>query len=448
LARGDAAAARQAFEASTARQSGYIPAVAGLAAMEFLDQRPDAARKRFQDLIKADPRNVQAYLSLADLEARIPGVDPSAPGKVLAQAVAANPADPHARIALIALHQRRGDNNAALQSAQDAAAALPNHADIQNILGQAQLALGNLSQAAAAFGRLASENSSLVYGPLGLSDVALARKDDAGALRHARRALEVDPGSAAAQRNVITAAVRLGKHEEAVAAARSLQGLWPDDAVGFVLEGEIEVHRGNWDAAARAFTAATAKSNPVQAPGRLHAVLVRAQRNAEATRFAQAWLERRPQDVLFRLYLADAAGKAGDMVTAERRYREVLEIQPDDVLALNNLAWLLARQSRPGAAALAKRAAAGPPDALAFQDTLAMALASERKFAEALEVQKKVLAKEPEGARFRITLARIHLMAGDRAAARTELAKLADRKEAFAERDEVAQLLKSVSGGS
>jgi predicted Zn-dependent protease len=309
------------------------------------------------------------------------------------------------------------------------------------------LASGNLAQAAAVFGKLAVEHGSLAYGPMGLAEVALAKRDDAGALRHARRALEVDPLAAGAQRIVITAAVRLGRHDEAVVAARSLQSLWPDDPLGFVLEGEVEAHRSRWDAAARAFARATEKPNPAQAAGRLHDALLRGKRADEAGRFVQSWLQKHPQDLLFRLYLAEVAGKAGDLGMAERRYREVLELQPDNVLALNNLAWLLARQGRPGALDLAKRAIASAPGVPAFQDTLAMALASERQFADALEVQKKLVARDPDTPRFRVTLARIYMASGDRAAARAELQKLSDRKEPFAERDEVVQLLKAASGG-
>ncbi|MBX3635452.1 MAG: PEP-CTERM system TPR-repeat protein PrsT [Rubrivivax sp.] len=447
LARGDTQAAREHLEESVRRKPSYIPAVAALAALDYVDKRPEAARKRFQDLIKADPRNVQAYLSLADLEARVGGGDPQAPAKVIVQAVSANPSDPEARLALIAYHRGRGDINAALSAAQEASAAFAQNSDVQNQLGQTHLASGNLAQAAAAFGKLAVEHGSLAYGPMGLAEVALAKRDDAGALRHARRALEVDPAAAGAQRIVITATVRLGRHDDAVAAARSLQSMWPDDPLGYVLEGEVEAHRSQWDAAARAFTRATQKPNPAQSAGRLHDVLLRGKRADEAGRFAQSWIKDHPHDLLFRLYLADVASKAGDVGTAEQRYREVLERQPDNVLALNNLAWVLARQGRPGAVALAKRAIASAPGVPAFQDTLAMALASERQFADALEVQKKLIARDPDTPRFRVTLARIYMASGDRASARTELQKLAGRREPFAERDEVAQLLKAASGG-
>jgi Tfp pilus assembly protein PilF len=64
-------------------------------------------------------------------------------------------------------------------------------------------------------------------------------------------------------------------------------------------------------------------------------------------------------DAVFRFYLGDVAVHQQQFVQAEARYRAVLLSQPDNALAMNNIAWLLQKQSKPGAMELAEKANAG-----------------------------------------------------------------------------------------
>ena len=54
-----------------------------------------------------------------------------------------------------------------------------------------------------------------------------------------------------------------------------------------------------------------------------------------------------------------------------------------------------------------------------------------------------MVASAPDAAQFRLQLAKLHLQAGDKPSARTELATLAKLGSAFPRQAEVAELLKS-----
>jgi predicted Zn-dependent protease len=324
--------------------------------------------------------------------------------------------------------------------------ALPGHPQLIEQLGRAQLAAGELNQAAATFGRLAAQQAQLASGPIGQAEVALARKDFETAARLARRALELEPRSLEAMRVAIVANTSLKRHDDALAVARSLQAQWPDEALGFILEGEIEWSRERWDAAAQAFRAATTKPSPAQSPGRLHATLAKAGKTADAARLAESWLAGHPKDTLFMLYLADAAGRVDDRAGAERRYRQVLAVEAENPMALNNLAVLLIGQNRPGALELAERAVKAAPGRSALQNTLASALAQAGQMTQAIEVQKKVVATLPEVPDYRLHLARLYLQAGDKSAAITELKRLGAIDKPFPGREELPELLRRAGG--
>lgn len=156
---------------------------------------------------------------------------------------------------------------------------------------------------------------------------------------------------------------------------------------------------------------------------------------------AASWVKEHPRDAAFRYYLGDIALARKDHAAAEAHYRSVLELQPNNALAMNNLAWMLAQQKRPGALPLAEKANELLPDRVPLMDTLAYVLALEKQPERAVALQRKAMAQNPEDPNLRLTLARIHVVNGDRTQARAELDALAKLGDKFSAQDEVARLM-------
>jgi predicted Zn-dependent protease len=211
-----------------------------------------------------------------------------------------------------------------------------------------------------------------------------------------------------------------------------------------VVEAAAESDRGRPDAAAAALRTALQLGAGSEAAVKLHVALGAAGRKDEAQQFAVSWKKDHPRDAIFRYYLGDTALAHNDLAAAESHYRSVLEAQPDNALAMNNIAWLLTRQNKPGAVAMAEQANRLLPGRTALMDTLAMALALDNQGPRAVELQKKAILQAPEQAALRLTLARIYLKAGSREKARTELETLARLGDKFAAQGEVAELLKQL----
>ena len=443
MQRKDSAGARKSFEKALALDPAYLPAAANLAALDMLDNKPDAAKGRLEGVLKADPKSAQALLGLAEIKRRTGGSRQDV-AKLIVGAVNANPTDREPRLVLIEHHLSIGDFKAALTAAQAGVAAIPNDPELLEKLGRTLMASGDMNQANSIFGKLAAQQADSPLGFQGLADVAIATRDPPGAAKNAKRALELAPGSLAAQRAAIIVAMQQKRPQEALAVARTIQTQHPNDALGVILEGEIEADQKRWDAAVGAFRKAAAKPNPAQAPARVHYALLGANKAAEAASFAHTWAGEHPKDGVFLLYLAESATVHGDAAQAEKLYRQVITLQPNNAVALNNVAWLLIKQKRPGAVALAERAVTAAPGKPALIDTLAMALASENQHAKAIELQRKVVAQSPDEPAFRLTLAKIYLQSGDKNNARTELEALARLNREFPGRDEVAPLIQTI----
>lgn len=438
----DLAAARKHFEAALAKRADYLPAVSGLAMLDLADQKPDAARARFTQVLQKNPKQVSAMLALAEINTRTKG-KPEDTQKWLDDAVKADPTDARARSLLIDHHLAQRDTAKALSAAQAAASAMPDNPELLDRLGRVQLLAQDPQQAVASFGKLAQLLPQSPLPQLRLADAHMATRNTAAAATAVRRAQEIAPDSPLVQQAAVTLALNDGKPEQALAAARKLQGLRPDEAAGFQLEGDVELRSKHFDAAAAAYRKALAKKEPGEAAPRLHTALMAAKKTAEADKFAAEWRKSHPDDLGFVLQLGDNALASGDTAQAEQHYRAVLARQPQQPVATNNLAYVLAMQKKPGAVAMAEQALKLAPESPAMLDTLAFALAAEGQLARAVEVQTQVVARAPDAPQFRLQLARLLIRKGDSAAARNELNQLAKLGSAFPRQAEVAELLKS-----
>ena len=78
-------------------------------------------------------------------------------------------------------------------------------------------------------------------------------------------------------------------------------------------------------------------------------------------------------------------------------------------------------------------------------DTLATALASDKQFPKAIELQKQAIAKAPNAPSFQLTMAKIYLQSGDKAQARSVLETLLKPGKDFPQRNEAETLLKNMA---
>lgn len=121
----------------------------------------------------------------------------------------------------------------------------------------------------------------------------------------------------------------------------------------------------------------------------------------ETASIASKWTELSPTTPQAWQNLGDIVLEKGDNQTAMEAYGKVLELQPNNLGALNNLAWLL-RDTRPEEAVkLAERAAEIAPENASVLDTYGWVLYRAGQLEEAREVLSKALSVEPDNSEIR-----------------------------------------------
>ena len=441
--KGDLPGASASFEKALSLEPQDFAATAGLADMDYFAGRRDAARKRLDALVKANPKHVRARLALATLDTRM-GVAEATVVAQLVDAVKADPSDPVGHLALVDRLLAGNDIQRAQAAAQDATAALPTDPQVMDALGRTHLAMGDNPRALTVLKALTSMQPKNPQHHVRLAEAYLAGKDSAAAMRTLRHALELDPENLPAQRNLALLLAAERRPQEGLVIARSIQKRLPQAASGFALEGELEAGSKNWPAAAAAYRLALQKAKTTDLAIKLHESLVAAGKAGEAERLAADWQKENPKDVIFTYQLGDAAVAAKNWPQADAMYRAVIAQQPGHAAAMNNLAWVMATRRQPGASAMAERAVALLPDRAALLDTLAFTLEVENQLPKAVETQKRAVQLDPRSPGLRLHLAQLLIKQGAKAEARAELDRLAQLGPQFEGQAEVTALLKGL----
>jgi len=443
-ARRDYPAARAAFEQALALEPSRFSAVFNLASLDVMEGKPEQARKRLDKVISTDPRNHFARMALADLQLR-QGLPLAAVRETLADGIKAAPSEAAPRLQLIELLLQKKQFKEALAVAQEALASLPNDTGVLDAMGRAQMLAGDTQQAISTFRKLAGIDNRTARPQLRIADLMKATGNRDGAVAALRRALELEPNNDVAQARLMDMLITDGRPKDALELARSMQQRAPTAATGYLLEGAIHRRVKALDAAIEAYrkglAQATAKSDLAIA---LHKALLAHGRVPDAERFGLTWVKEHPSDVLFEYHLATVSIQRNDLDRAETLLTHVLTQLPNHPMAMNNLAWVMATRGKPGAVAYAQKAVDLLPNRPELLDTLALALAAEKQWPRALEMQRKAIDIAPGEMGLRLNLAKIAIQAGDKTLARTELERLATQGSKLPYHAEVSRLLKTL----
>ncbi len=448
LLRGDRAGARAAFDEAVRREPGSMTLANSLSSMDLQDRKPEDAVKRYEAVLKADPKNLRAELAAIGLKLAHRTIERDAAAKRLTELAKQHPDDPAPRQAAVGLLLEKKDFKTALALAQDGVTASPDNPALVDLLGRVQAASGDRQQAISSFNKVSTLQPHSALGALRLVELHMQAGDKEAAAAALKRAQSTSPGDGDVARQVVERSLQLGRPEIALAAAKGLQAAHPRFGLGWKLEGDIARARKDLPAAIAAYRKADQMAVDARAPTAnselaivLHDALLQAGRREEAERHAAAHLARFKTDQLFVYHLGDVALSAGRYPEAEQRYQAVLAMNPENAAAANNIAWLRLRAGKADEGLkFAEQANKLRPNVPPYMDTLAEALAAKGQNAKAVEVQKEAVKQAPGVPAYRLRLAQLYVAGGKKGDAEAELKRLAELGPNFEQQAEVRKL--------
>ncbi|HEU4374163.1 MAG TPA: XrtA/PEP-CTERM system TPR-repeat protein PrsT [Telluria sp.] len=434
--------ARASFEKAVKLKSDYFAAVLNLAQIDIIEKKPDDAKKRMEAFLEKNKKDVPAMTALAELATA--QHHPEEATKWLEKASSENPDAIAPALRLAANHLAMGRKQQGLLVARKLQTANAANPEVLELLAQAQVAnedtngaLETLSKLVNVVPKRAAPHFQMALLHAKLNNLPAAEQD-------LNAALALEPNFTPALAAKAELAVQQGKPDQALAIARQMQKADPKSPRGYGLEGDLLLKQSKFAPAARAYEQASARADEPLTMIRWHQATKGAGQAKEADARLAQWLAAHPADVLVPLYLGETAMASKQYKPAIAQYQAVIKQQPNNTMALNNLAWAYYQEKDARALATGEQALRLDPNNPAAMDTVGWILTEQGNVARGLPLLKKAAALAPQAPELHYHLAAGLNKSGDKAGARAELEKLLASNKPFAAADEARALLKQL----
>ena len=284
------------------------------------------------------------------------------------------PGDLNAQLVRADAWMRMGELAQARRALEELLEKHPDNPNVLSLLAVLDMRENKLRDAERRFRRLYRMPAGELAGLNGLAQIYIRQRRPEAALELLQKAAEKRPENTALKLQAAFVLNLMGRREEAVGLVQEVLKVRPNHGEAYRLLGGIYYSGGD-------FT----------------------QSDAAMKRAA----ELRPRDPVPLLYLGMAAERVGALPKAMEYYRKTIEVAPNNVIALNNLAYVLAETSTDldEALTLAQRARNLVPNDPNVIDTLAYVYMKHNLVDRAISLLEEVVEKYPKVALWRYHLA-------------------------------------------
>ncbi|TCI04426.1 PEP-CTERM system TPR-repeat protein PrsT [Corallincola luteus] len=345
------------------------------------------ARDMYQRLLVDAPLNLRLLREWFLVERA--GGDPTLVGKYLDESIAANPELTQGPLvkAQFLLSQDKTDQALALLDGY--APDSPYYADAVMTKGRMLTRASKLDETLALYQQWLEEKPDDFRAALFVAETYEYQQQFDKAINVTRGAMTKSPNEPLLGMMMANLQLKAGKIAVAEQEIASLKADGLDTPYLTELEGRLAMHQGQWVTAIRLLGNVQREHPSTQRALYLGHAYVRSGNSEQGQSHLEAWLKEHdkdqgPRSLLAQIYLAKDQNKA------IAQYRILVEQNPANVIALNNLAWLLSEQGQlEEAESFARQALAQAQNNPMVQDTLGSVLLAQGKNAEAVELLAK-----------------------------------------------------------
>jgi putative PEP-CTERM system TPR-repeat lipoprotein len=419
LAKGQPDKARASYARALELQPSHFPAAMQLVQLDLAQRNFAHARAELTRFLEKNKHHLDAMTAmagLADSENK-----PAEALQWLEQASAAHPESIPAHTRRIAKYLLMRQPERALTLARTLQVEHAGNPDLLDLLGKSQLANGDRAGALESYKKLVLALPLSAQAQMQVAALLMLMERTPEAEDYLKTALALQPDFPAAQLALAELQVRKGQHELALMAAHRLQRHHPKASAGYQLEGDILLGQGKSASALAAYAKASALAPSAElAVKSAHALRLSGRADDARKRLAQ-WLQSHPGDVRVQLFMAETWLADRAFANAAEQLQVLLKEHPENVTALNNLAWAYQQLGDARALEVAATAARLAPANPAVLDTHGWLLVESGALARGLELLKKANALAPSARDIRYHLAVALHHSGDNDGAREQL---------------------------
>jgi len=386
--------ADEQFQKALRINAKFLPALMNLARMDQQNGKIDAAKKHYQSVLDIQKGHVGALMSLSDIERNEGNVAASL--DYVKKANDLNPKNPVPGVYLVQYYLKQGQALKALSVARQLESDIPNNSTVLKALGMAQMGAEQTSNALVTFSKLAENNPDSPEGHYLLAKLHISTDEFKSARTSLDKALVLAPNHLPSLLARAELAVKLKKPQEALKISSNLIKQYPESDIGYVLEGDIYANQQEFKAAAEAYERGFNKLKTSSLLMKLAGVSRQAGKSARTTRLLSEWNKAHPDDVGVAMLLASHYQTNQENKPAIKLYSHIVSLDPINIVALNNLAWLLHLEQDKKSLEFAERAYKLLPKNPAVVDTYGWLLVNHGDVSRGLVLLQEAAIQAPQ----------------------------------------------------
>jgi tetratricopeptide (TPR) repeat protein len=291
-------------------------------------------------------------------------------------------------------------------------------------------------------------NNPAAYVQLG--NLHMAQDQFGEAQKAYQQALDQDPNSADALGGVLNTSLAQKQPDKAIAAAKTQLSKQPNNAVFHVMLGQLLMQQKKDLAGAEAEFKQASVLDKKNSEAMVRLGEAQSARGA-MDEALQTYLEGskiNPKEIAFYLHAGSIYENKQDWERAKQQYQKALEIQPDNPLASNNLAYVMLEQGGnvDVAFAMAQTARRLLPDNPNSADTLGWAFYHKHVYTSAINMFKEAVKGDPNNALFNYHLGLAYAKNGQAALAKQQLDRVLKLNPNFPDADQLRKAVAEAKG--
>lgn len=409
--------------------------------LSLMQGNPSGAAEWFQRALEkkpGDPLSLTALAGIAESKRRYADAE-----SLLLKAQRANPGNADVDLALLKLYLQRKDFSRAEEFALSALKKRPGEPEVVSGLAAALLGQNKVAEAEKTLEDAIGKDGKSTLLHYNLARILLQSDKPGAAKEQLQQALAQAPDSFVLTAQLVVAESRLGHYDRALSIINDLKNRLPDSYRLLALEGDVLMQQKRYRRAISAYEQAATLKPSTELLVKLYAAGKIAGLPAPEARLT-AWLDRHPDDMRIRTLLAEHYQSNGNLRAAAEQYEKIVEKAPDNVLALNNLAWLYHSMRNPRAVEIAEKAHRLQPGKGEIADTLGWILVQQNRLDRGVDMLRDAASKAPEVPDIKYHLAAGLYKQGEANHAKAMLAELLADEKPFPERDAALKLYRTL----
>lgn len=433
----------ETFEQAVRLSPGTLRASVNLAQFHVSEKQYDRARKLYERILEKHPNRLGPQLRLAELDEKQGLV--VAMKQRLKAAIENHPDALQPRLMLGDYYLRFGQPSRAQALLKEVKLRHQSDPRLLYLLADAQLQDDQPNRSLNTAIKLTEAVPNSAHAQFMLSKTYAANRDIDQMRMALERSLEINPKFFPSRSAMVKLLTLEGRTKGAEKLLNDLREEHPNLYETFMLQGWFSLRTAQPEKAVVAYKIALEKY-----PNTLNAIsLAKAQWQAgqkeQSIDTLEAWLKIHSEDALAHYMSASLQTKLGHKNKAVGHFKKLLEVAPTNILALNDLAWLIRKDSPKQALEYAEKAAELSSNSAAVIDTLAMVLIENAKNKRALRLMERSVKKAPKNLTLQYHLAIAQEKNGITSEAVRTLSSILANPQPFDEREEAEALLKQLT---